>query len=33
MFTYGALLIPLVSFGNDLAQRRSIRKQELAQLM
>lgn len=28
MFAYGALLIPLVSYGNYLAQKRSIRKQE-----
>ncbi|MHB1561728.1 MAG: hypothetical protein ACYC61_30130 [Isosphaeraceae bacterium] len=30
MFAYGALLIPLVSFGNYLAQLRSIRRQEAA---
>ena len=32
MFAKGVLLIPLLSFGNYLAQRRSIRKQETAQL-
>lgn len=32
MFAYGALLIPLVSFGNYLAQLRSIRKQEAAMI-
>jgi hypothetical protein len=32
MFAYGALVIPLLSFGNYLAQRRSIRRQETAQL-
>jgi hypothetical protein len=32
MFAYGALLIPLMSCGNDLAQNRSIRRQETAML-
>jgi hypothetical protein len=32
LFAYGVLLIPLLSFGNSLAQIRSIRKQEEAQL-
>lgn len=32
MFAYGALLIPLVSYGNFLAQRRSIRRQKAAML-
>ncbi len=30
MFAYGALVIPLLSFGNYLAQLRSIRRQEAA---
>jgi hypothetical protein len=32
MFAYGVLLIPLVSFGNYLAQLRSIRRQEAAMI-
>jgi hypothetical protein len=32
LFARGAPLVPLVSFGNYLAQKRSIRKQEAAQL-
>ena len=32
-FAHGAMLIPLVSYGNFLAQRRSIRRQEEAMLV
>jgi hypothetical protein len=30
MFAYGVLVIPFLSFGNYLAQKRSIRRQEMA---